>query len=61
MKGSIDGGLRKSISFRVRIDTLTRNFGDDGNSIEPIDITRNHAVQSDDSYECILQRASIDS
>ena len=47
-KGSIDGGLRKSISFSVRIDTLSRNFGHDGNSIESNDITRNHAVQADD-------------
>ena len=47
-KGSIDGGLCKSISFNVRIGSFTCNFGDDGNSTESNHITRNHAIQADD-------------
>ena len=54
MKSSIDGGLCKSISFGVRIGSFTCNFGDDGNSSESSGITRNHAVQADDSYKCII-------
>ena len=54
MKSSIDGGLCKSISFGVRIGSFTCNFGDDGNSSESNGITRNHAVQADDSYKCII-------
>ena len=61
MKSRIDGQLCKSICFSVRIVTFTSNCGDDGNRTESNDVTRNHGVQADDSYKCILQRASSDS